>query len=192
MNTKARAMSETTNEFQNADGSRLIIRKSSRSTNGELLEMEATYPPQSPQPPLHYHPNQEEHFEVLRGTFRTHVGGVEKVYDTGETFVVPQNTPHWMCNISDEEGALLWQVRPALKTQSFFETMWGLEADGLTFDDGTPPLLHLAVILREYDKEFRASSPPYWVQRILFSIMAPIGKLKGYRAKYEKYSPSES
>lgn len=185
-------MSRVPNEFQSGDGSRLTIHKTSQETNGELLEMEATYPPHSPQPPLHYHPHQEEHFRVLRGTFRTHVGGIEKTYEAGDTFVVPPNTPHWMHNISDGEGSLLWQIRPALKTQAFFETMWGLEADGQTNAAGIPPFLHLAVILREYANEFRASKPPYFAQRILFGILAPIGRLYGYRARYDKYSKMES
>lgn len=181
-------MSKAPNEFQSSDGSRLTIHKTSQETNGDLLEMEATYPPHSPQPPLHYHPRQEEHFQVLRGTFRTNVGGIEKIYRAGDTFIVPSNTPHWMHNISDEEGALLWQVRPALKTQAFFETMWGLDADGQTDANGRPPFLHLAVILHEYANEFRAVKPSYFVQRILFGLLAPIGKLYGYRARYDKYT----
>jgi len=185
-------MTKAPTQFKSSDGSRLIIHKTSKSSGGELLEMEAIYPPKSPQPPLHYHPKQEEHFQVIRGIFQTHIGGVEEVYESGDTFTVPANTPHWMCNISDEEGALLWQVRPALNTQAFFETMWGLEGDGETDSDGIPHILQLAVILRAYNKEFRASSPPYVAQSILFGILAPIGKLKGYRAKYDKYSDPDS
>jgi len=102
--------------------------------------------------------------------------------------MVPVNTPHWMHNISDEEGCLLWQVRPAMKTQAFLETMWGLEADNKSKTNGVPNILQLAVILREYSDEFRASSPSYPIQRILFAILAPIGRLLGYRARYARYS----
>jgi len=42
----------------------LIFRKTGVDTDGELLEMEARYPTNSSQPPYHYHPYQEEHFEV--------------------------------------------------------------------------------------------------------------------------------
>lgn len=180
-------MTHAAREIQNNGSSRLIIRQSSADTQGELLEMEAVYPPTSVQPPSHYHPYQEEKFQVLQGAFRTTIAGVERTFLAGETFTVPANAPHWMHNVSDEQGRLLWQVRPALQSQAFLETMWGLAADGKTNADGVPNLLQLAVILRAYANEFRAASPPYLLQRILFSILAPIGQLLGYRARYDRH-----
>jgi quercetin dioxygenase-like cupin family protein len=179
-------MSNSRNEIR-TNGGRLTIRKSGTDTNGDLLEMEVSYPPYSAKPAYHYHPYQEEHFEVLQGNFYIKIGDTERTYETGEKFNIPKNTAHWMHNISDEEGCLLWQVRPAMKTQAFLETMWGLEADSKTNANGVPNLLQLAVILREYSDEFRAFSPPYWIQCILFGILSPIGKLSGYRASYPKY-----
>ncbi len=178
-------------EINSTDGSRLVFRKTGVDTDGELLEMDATYPPRSSQPPYHYHPYQEEQFEVLQGSFRAKINDIEQVYEVGEKFIVSANAPHWMHNISDEPGRLLWQVRPALKTQAFFETMWGLDSDGKTDANGVPNLLQLAVILREYTDEFRATSPPYPIQRILFALLAPIGRLLGYRARYARYSSTE-
>jgi quercetin dioxygenase-like cupin family protein len=166
---------------------RFTFHKTATDTNGELLEMEVSYPPNSTPPPFHYHPYQEERFEVLKGQFSTKIGEVAHTYKTGEKFTVLKNVSHWMHNISDEEGSLLWQVRPAMKTQAFFETMWGLEADGKVNKNGVPNLLQLAVILNTYTDEFRASKPPYWIQRILFGLLSPIGKLCGYRPSYPKY-----
>ncbi|MBK8900553.1 MAG: cupin domain-containing protein [Anaerolineaceae bacterium] len=180
------------NEFARSDGNRLIFRQTGGDTQGKLLEMEAVYPPHSPKPPAHYHPYQEEQFQVLAGTFHAQIGDEEKTFVTGDTFSVPANTHHWMHNVSDTEGRLLWQVRPALQTQAFFETMWGLAADGKTNPQGVPNLLQLAVILRAYAAEFRPSSPPYLVQRLLFGFLAPIGRLLGYRARYDKYSSRQS
>jgi quercetin dioxygenase-like cupin family protein len=181
-------LNDTDIQFTNPDGERLIIRKTGKSTGGELLEMEAVYMPASPQPPYHYHPYQEEQFEVLAGVFRAMINDVEYTYQTGDKFTVPANIPHWMHNISPEEGRLLWQIRPALKSQEFFETMWGLLGDDKTNANGVPNLLQLAVILLAYRNEFRASRPPYPVQRILFSLLAPLGWLLGYRARYARYS----
>lgn len=176
-------------EFEHPSGERLIFRKTASETNGELLEMEATYNPNSARPPLHYHPFQEEQFRVLSGQFRVMVDDEEHVFEAGDEFTVPANTPHWMHNISDEEGRLHWEIRPAMKSQDFFATMWGLAADGKTGDDGVPNFLQLVVILRAYRDEFRASKPPYWLQRILFALLSPIGRLRGYRPKYEGSGP---
>ena len=175
-------------EFVQPDGERLIIQKSGRETDGELLEMKVTYNPNSALPPQHYHPYQDEQFEVLRGTFRVILDDQETVYRAGEKFTVPANTPHAMQNIDDEQGQLLWQVRPARKTEDLLTTLWGLADDGKTDASGMPGLLQVAVISRAYRDEIRLAKPPYIVQRILFSLLAPIGRLQGYRARYKKYS----
>lgn len=175
------------NEQSTTGGRRLTIRQASATTDGDLLELEARYPPHSPQPPAHYHPCQEERFQVLQGRFRARIGSLERVYETGETFIVPINTRHWMHNVSAMEGCLLWQVRPALRTQDFLETLWGLQADGKTNAGGVPNMLQLAVILHEYADECRSASPPYAVQCVLFGILAPVGRLLGYRPRYDRY-----
>lgn len=183
-----KSQSDTSSEIKSNAGNRLLIRRSGKETNGELLEMEARYPPNSPQPPYHYHPYQAEHFEVLQGEFRTKINEIVHTYQVGEQFEIPPNTEHWMHNISDEEGRLLWQVRPALNSQSFFETVWGLDADGKSGANGVPNLSQLAVILSAYSNEFCTSSPPFVMQRVFLAILAPLGRLLGYKAKYARYS----
>ncbi len=173
-------------EYVHPNGERLTFLKTGLETNGELLEMEAVYNPNSVRPPLHYHPKQEEQFEVLAGAFRVRIGDTEQTYQVGDIFTVPRGTPHWMYNLSETEGRLRWQIRPALKSQDFFATMWGLAADGETGPDGLPNLWQLAVILRAYRNEFRASKPPYFIQWLLFGLLAPIARRKGYRARYER------
>jgi len=185
-------MSTAKKELTNRAGGRVIFTQTAADTDGELLEMEATYPPHSEQPPTHYHPYQEEQFEVRQGEFRTNINGVVQDYHPGDRFSVPMNTPHWMYNAGDTEGKLIWQVRPALKTQAFFETMWGLDADGKTNDQGVPNLLQLAVIMQAFADEFRATNPPYWLQQILFAVLAPIGRMMGYQAQYPQSSESDN
>lgn len=175
-------------EFVHSNGERLKFTKTAVETNGELLEMEAVYNPNSKPPPLHYHPYQEERFQVLRGSFRVTIGETEHHFEPGDKFTIPANTPHSMNNTSDEAGCLQWQIRPALKSQDFFATMWGLAADGKTTVAGLPDFLQLMVILKEYHDEFRAVSPPLFVQKILYNVFAPIGRRRGYQARYEKYS----
>ena len=175
----------------NATGEQLIFRQTAAETNGALLEMEAHYHPQSSRPPEHYHPSQEEHFTVLAGSFLVSIDNVPKTYDVGDTFVVPAGSPHWMHNISQEQGRLNWQTRPAMDTEIFFETLWGLAKDGRTNQKGVPNLLQVAVLFQAFDHVFRLTKPPYWLQKLLFATLAPIGRLLGYRARYEKYSGTQ-
>jgi quercetin dioxygenase-like cupin family protein len=45
-----------------------------RENTPEMLEVEANYGSASREPPKHYHPSQDEHFEVLEGSIRVRAG----------------------------------------------------------------------------------------------------------------------
>jgi mannose-6-phosphate isomerase-like protein (cupin superfamily) len=64
----------------------------------EALVLEATYAPGGSAPPAHYHPAQDEHFEVQAGTLRVEVSGVERDLEAGETLDIPRGTSHRMWN----------------------------------------------------------------------------------------------
>ena len=171
--------------FENpVSGQQLIFRKTAGDTGGELLEVESVYTKPSPsRPPVHYHPRQEERFEVLSGELHTQIGDEERTLKEGEVLVIPPRIPHGMW--SEEAGTRVnWQTRPALKTEAFFETLWGLARDGKTNDKGVPNLLQAAVIAREYEQEYRLVSPPQAVQRVLFGSLGVVGRSLGYRGRY--------
>jgi quercetin dioxygenase-like cupin family protein len=93
------------------------------SIEPELLVMQASYGGTGQYPPKHYHPSQDEHFEVLEGTVRTIVDGEERSYQAGETFDIAAGTVHQLA--ADPPARLHWEVRPALRTAEFFETIYG-------------------------------------------------------------------
>ena len=164
-------MAQPGDTFMNQQGQRLIFLQTSGSTQGELLEMQVPYEPHSAPPPEHYHPEQDERFEVLAGQFKANIGGRETTYGVGDVFAVPAGTPHLMHNISDEQGRLNWQVRPALDTETFFASLWGLAQDGKTNRNGAPNLLQMALIGRKHAREFRLTKPPYIVTSLVFAIL---------------------
>jgi quercetin dioxygenase-like cupin family protein len=94
-----------------------------RSATQEALEVEARYQPGSQKPPVHLHPEQDEHFEVLAGTMTALVAGEERAYGAGEAFDVPRGTPHTMWNASDGEVRMTWRTSPALDTLGWFEAL---------------------------------------------------------------------
>jgi hypothetical protein len=71
---------------------------------------------------------------------------------------------------------------PAGTYESFLETMYGLAEEGKTDGQGRPGLLRMAVIGRAHLEDFALARPPYWVQKVLFAVLAPLGRLRGYRA----------
>jgi quercetin dioxygenase-like cupin family protein len=108
----------------------IILRKTGKETDGALLEMKAYYKPGSHYPPVHYHPLQDEHFQVIKGRVSVRSNAVEQTYEAGQSFDIPRGTPHTFRNGGDQEAGVIWQIRPALKTQQFYETLWGLASDG--------------------------------------------------------------
>src|SRR3954471_12386108 len=96
------------------------------SQSPELLELEAVYDPGGSSPPAHFHPAQDEHFEVLSGTVRvrTSTGG-EHDLGAGETIDVPRGTVHQFWNPGTGTAVVRWQVRPALGTADFFRAIAG-------------------------------------------------------------------
>lgn len=174
-------------------GQHLIVQKTSQDTSGELLEVESVYTKPTPsRPPTHYHPHQEERFEVLAGRLDVLVDGQQRTLEEGGVLTVAPGVPHEMWTA--EAGTRVnWQTRPALKTEAFFETVWGLAKDGKVNDKGVPSLLRAALIAREYEDEFRLASPPWAVQRALFGMLVPVGRLLGYDARYPyPYGASET
>jgi hypothetical protein len=61
--------------------------------------------------------------------------------------------------------------------------MYALATEGKTDDQGAPNLLQAAVVGRQHLDDFSLARPPYAVQRILFAVLAPVGRLAGYRTR---------
>jgi quercetin dioxygenase-like cupin family protein len=167
-----------------ASGQRISFRRTSGDTDGALLEVESVYTKPSPsRPPGHYHPAQEEIFRVLAGELHAVISGRSRTLKVGETLVIAEGTRHEMW--AEEAGVHVnWQTRPALRTEAFFETVFGLAAEGKVNEKGVPNLLQSAVIAQAFADEFRLARPPWPIQRLLFAVLAPLGRLLGYKAKY--------
>jgi mannose-6-phosphate isomerase-like protein (cupin superfamily) len=156
-----------------ATGFSLRFLKTAADTGGELLEMEATYESGSGKPPEHFHPRQREHFEILEGTMQAIIGGDERELDTGDTIDIEPGVPHAMWNPGPGRSRTLWQTRPALRTENFFETI--VRRGGA----GKAGPLQTAMIASEYRDEFRATSPPPAIQTVVVPMLATIGRLLG-------------
>jgi hypothetical protein len=111
----------------------------------------------------------------------------------GGEATVPPGTPHRWWNDSDEEEAhVLAELRPALYSETFFQTAYGLARDGKTDESGVPNLLQQAVALDGINKgEIYLARPPMAVQKALLAALAPVGRLLGYRDHYPRYSAQD-
>ena len=135
-------------------GMTLLFVQTAADTGGELLEMEATYEPSSNPPIPHFHPSQREHFEILEGSMHVRIDGDERELRAGDTLDIEAGTVHAMWNEGPEPARTLWQTRPALRTEDFFEQTAAVfrEAQEQGRD---PDGQKLAEIVQTFSDEFR-------------------------------------
>ena len=166
-------------------GERIVVRKTARDTNGELFQVDFFMQPGGFEAGEHIHPLQEERFEIFAGTLHGRVAGKEVSSRPGETLVIPRGTPHVFWNDGTDELHVLMEFRPALQIERFFEMFFGLAQDGkVSRKTGLPSLLPLVVMMQKYRQEIIPTSPPPVVQPLLYAVLAPIGRLLGYRSEY--------
>ena len=135
----------------------------------------------------HVHPNSTEAFTVVRGTLELRLDGVVRSAGPGTRVVIPPGTPHDWWNAGDETAWVILEVSPGQRFEAMIRNLFGLARDGRTDRSGRPGLLQAALLSREFDDTIRFTSPPRFIQRPLFAVLAPIARLRGLRGSYPSY-----
>jgi hypothetical protein len=98
----------------------------------------------------------------------------------------------------EEEVRFVAERRPALNTEEFFETAWGLARDGKVTGLGIPKNpLQLTMLASAHQGEAYFTAFPWpqiAVQKALFGILSPLAppaRLVGYKERYPEYSGPE-
>lgn len=166
-------------------GERISFLETGDETNGEYARHELRVKPRGFVAAPHIHPEMEETFEILSGTFTFIVDGEEGEVRAGEGATVPAGSPHAWWNSGEDEGVAIVEFRPALKTEEFFETFFGLAQDGrVSPKTGLPNVLWLASIFRAYRDFAYIAKPPLPLQIAIFTPLAAVAWLLGYRTPY--------
>jgi mannose-6-phosphate isomerase-like protein (cupin superfamily) len=130
-------------------GTKTVFIATAESTNGDYVEIEVTYPPDSAKPPRHLHPAQEERFTLRSGELSVLRGDESFSVGTGEEFVVPPGTAHQMW--ATAEGAVFrWRTSPALRTGELFCQLWEVARD----NGWEPTPMQLFEVISAYGDEF--------------------------------------
>jgi mannose-6-phosphate isomerase-like protein (cupin superfamily) len=153
-----------------------------RSSIPDALEVEVTYDPGGSPPPRHFHPTQDEHFEILAGTLRAWVDGEERDLGVGEEIDVPCGAVHRMWNPGDERTRAIWRTSPGGRTEQWFRAIDALHREGRVGRNGMPGPLAFGVMLSEYRDVFRLAGPDP-VLRPALAALGALGRARGYSAK---------
>ncbi len=170
-------------------GDTIRIIRGPADTGGELLQVEISLAPNAQGPPLHVHPTLEDRFIAGSGSLGVEIAGEARTLSPGEQAVAPPGVPHRFWNADATPATFVAEVRPASEGfVTFVETLYGLARDGKTNPQGLPNLLQAAVLFTAYRRDVAPASPPLAIQRVVFGVLAPLGRLLGYRAAYPEYS----
>ena len=135
----------------------------------------------------HIHPHQEERFTIITGEAHFTVNGKKRVASAGDV-VVPAGVPHSEGNPGPGEIEGIVELRPALQAKEFHEALAGLVADGKTTPRGAPKNpLQLGATFWHFRHESRVTSPPIWVQNIMFPPLSALAKAFGVRPYYARW-----
>jgi mannose-6-phosphate isomerase-like protein (cupin superfamily) len=152
-----------------------------REDTPAALEVEGRWGPGGSPPPKHYHPSQDERFEVLQGGLHARVDGAERVLGAGEVLEIPRGSVHQMWNPGKVEARATWRTTPAMRTASWFRAIDALHRSGRVGSNGMPGPLAFGVLLNEYREVFRLAGPDL-VLRPALAALGAIGRARGYRA----------
>lgn len=163
-------------------GERLTFLNTGRETNGEVLEIDVSFKPTAETNILkwkdaHVHPYREERFKVISGSVRFRIGDREQILTPGQSVSGPPNIPHTWNSADGEEIHMLAELRPALHTDAAAASFMHASST-----QGKMSLLQAAVIMSEFDGLAYPTKTRSMLMQGLVKVLAPIGRLFGYKA----------
>lgn len=141
----------------------------------------------------HVHRRYVERFDILSGRAAYMLGGAAGTAVAGETVIVPLGTSHIHPWSVGDEPLVVRQTTEAptpdvaglRNTLIAAEATFELARRGKTDANGQPRILPGAVIFHELLlPHSHAAGLPYGAQRVIFGLLAVVGRALGYRAIY--------
>ena len=166
-----------------ATGETLTFVVTSADSDGNVLRIDVTAEPHKEGPPLHVHRAFLERHHLQAGRMRFTLRGEAHVVEAPARFEIPRGAPHTFRVDGDEPARTVVDHEPAGTYERFLEKMYGLAVEGKTDTRGVPNILQAAVVGRGHLDDFSLARPPYVLQRALFAVLAPLGRLAGYRSR---------
>ncbi len=138
-------------------------------------------------PVLHLHTTTDETFEVISGQLTYVLNGETKTITAGEKVTLPKGKPHTHYNEGKEDLVMYQTFTPSLDIDLFLENLFGLDAEGKV-PNGQPAFLQLMVWGKTLQSKAYIASVPLGLQKALSFILAPVGRIIGYKAVYKRFS----
>lgn len=170
-------------------GERAVVLRGDEDGQGQSFLVHLTVQPHGAVVGEHVHPHLTERFEVIVGRLGTRVSGVESTLIAGQDATAPVGSTHDWWNAGDDEAQVLVEISPPdPRFELMIGNLFGLANNGMTNAKGMPGPLQLAVIGQEYQDVVQFTKPPRVLQTVMFGLLGPVGRMRGYRGIYPEYS----
>jgi len=152
---------------------------SPEDSGGAFLRAEMLAQPTGHPAGPHFHPHQEEHFEVVSGELHYRLGDTTGTVGPGQEVTVPAGVHHDWWNEGDEVCHAFVTVTPPGNFQEMIGAVWGLAALGRTNDYGAPSPLDGILLAEAFSDDAVFLKPPPVVQKALARVAAPLVRATG-------------
>lgn len=139
---------------------------------------------------IHLHPHSEERFTLVEGRLIVEIEGRQVLLENpGDSVLIPPGLRHRWWNAGGQTSRHLCEFRNLADRfeELVLRQLFCLAQDGKTGRTGQPTLLPQALTTLEYGDVVRFDTPPWIVQRVLFSALAPIARWRGYQGRNPDY-----
>jgi quercetin dioxygenase-like cupin family protein len=167
--------------IDNGAGERLTFVAVRRDDRGEFIEVRNSVSPGAG-PPMHVHHRQEEGLTVERGTIGyQRQGGPEETAGPGESVTFAPGEAHRFWNAGDDELVGSGYIRPPDNIEYFLTEMYAsMQRSG----GDRPGLFDSAYLGHRYRSEFAVTEVPPPVRRLVFPVIAAVGRLFGLHRRF--------
>jgi len=150
----------------------------------EALVCDITTTAGAPGPPEHMHPSSGELFEVHEGAILIDVDGSRHTLRSGQSLTVRAGVPHKFASHPELDGRTRVSFDVPGRIEDQLVTFSELARAGRLSADGRPSMQQVAVTFSELTRDTRATVAPWAAQRVLFALLAPIGRRRGLKPFY--------
>jgi hypothetical protein len=138
----------------------------------------------------HVHEHFDERFTVEAGRIGFRLDGRESMAGPGEIVEIPRGSWHDWWNAGEEEAVARVTVSDGARFMLMIENLFGLARDGYTNAKGMPHPLQLTMFATEFRDVLVFKRPPAAIQSLVFGVLRPIARARGYRGTYPQYGRS--
>lgn len=163
--------------------------ETSAMTNGARVRTRFVFAATGVRVPEHFHPCQDESYEVVSGKLTYLLNGTKHVAPAGSTVHLPRGIPHQHFSEGPEDAVTMQTMIPGLDFDYVLETIFGLGAEGRLH--GAFYIVQGLVLIRKMKAPFAFAMFPLWFQKALAWIVTPLAYQLGYRAVYQRFSGEE-